>query len=627
MCGFAAAISKKGKPFPSKESVKDMQKMIAHRGPDAQGFYSRENVVLAHQRLAIIDVESPPQPMHTNDGRYSIVYNGEIYNYNELKKELSNHGVEFFTACDTEVLLKGFAYYGNRIFSLIDGMFAAVIVDHNENIVITARDRVGIKPLYVANLDDTFLFASELPAITAYSPGSFKAWDPVAIDNYMTLGYIIEPKTHIKGISQVPAANVVTYDMNTGRVTNMEYWSLKEAIHSQPIHLTQSEGENLVSESVISQMIADVKVGSFLSGGLDSSVVTAIASSNSEDRIHCYSAGFSENGFDEIPQALAFAEKINAKHAGLYFDDKVLENIDKVSQIYGGPFADNAAYPTFRLSEKASSDVKVLLSGDGADELFFGYRNHRSLFIENAVKKCIPKAVSSPLFKWLSKVYPNHPSIPRPLRAKSTLYSLSMSLSESYCAAMSSTSREILKDIYSDNFNSLIKGKETEKEFARIGSEVEHHDPMKVMQYLDFKTYLPGSVLTKVDRATMRAGVEARVPFLSNAMLDAILPQKTGKNLGFTHQKSQLREWASPWLNNEERMRKKKSFTSPLDQWFRALQYSDFYRIIMTEGLVDSCIFDIRKIDKIMRDHYQGKANHGTTLWSLSVLARTLPRP
>ena len=201
-----------------------------------------------------------------------------------------------------------------------------------------------------------------------------------------------------------------------------------------------------------------------------------------------------------------------------------------------------------------------------------------------------------------------------------------MSLSESYCAAMSATSRETLERIYSNGFKALIKGKETEAEFAQLGAEVAHKDPMKVMQYLDFKTYLPGSVLTKVDRATMRAGVEARVPFLSNAMLDTILPQPTHKNLGFSKQKTQLRQWASPWLSSEERTRVKKSFTSPLDQWFRALQYSEFYRIIMTDSLIDSLIFDIQKVDELMREHYHGKANHGTTLWSLAVLAKTLQK-
>lgn len=627
MCGFAAAIAFRGSKSPDVTRVKAMQSAIAHRGPDDDGFFAAKGVVLAHQRLSIIDVGSPPQPARTEDGRFSMVYNGEIYNYLSLRKELLDKGVYFSTQCDTEVLLKSFAMYGPSIFERLDGMFSAVIVDHKEAKVFAFRDRTGIKPLYMARDNDVVLFGSEIAAIQAYEPLGFNTLDPEAIDNYMMLGYVVEPKTHIAGIRQLPPAHYAVFDMNSGECSQHEYWSIKDAMHSSSVALSVQDGQALLECSVRSQLMSDVPVGTFLSGGLDSSLVTKIAAQEREGlgRLHCYSAGFSVSAYDEIPYALEVAQSVNAQHSTVYFDETLLSDVGKVGKFYGGPFADNAALPTYLLAKKARHDVKVLLSGDGADELFFGYRNHRSMYVEQAVKSTLPAFITEHVLKWLAKGYPNHPSMPRFMRAKSTFTSLSMPLAESYCYAMSATSRGVLSQLYTPEFKQRLDAFTTEGEFACIAGELEHHDPMKVMQYLDFRTYLPGSVLTKVDRATMRAGVEARVPFLSNAIMDNMLPQNPRLNLGWGEHKTQLREWSGKWLSEGVSGRVKCSFTSPLDNWFRTLQYPHFYRMIMTDSLVESGIFDVRKIDALMREHYRGKANHGTTLWALSVLARTLP--
>ncbi|MEG3765046.1 asparagine synthase (glutamine-hydrolyzing) [Alteromonas sp. 14N.309.X.WAT.G.H12] len=625
MCGFVAAVASEKAPLPNMGRVKAMQAAIAHRGPDSEGFLVEESVILGHHRLSVIDVDSAPQPERTIDGRFSMVYNGEIFNYKSLKEELVAQGVVFERRCDTELLLKAFLRYGPAVFSRLDGMFAAIIVDHQKELVWAVRDRVGVKPLYLAKEEGVWLFASEIQAIKAYAPSRFSSFNPEAIDNYMMLGYIVEPKTYIAGIHQLPPAHYAVYDMKSGEVKQHEYWSLKDVIHSTPSFISQSEGCNILEASIRDQLMSDVPLGTFLSGGLDSSLVTQVAASQMNGkRIHCYSAGFSVSDHDEIPAALEVAEKVNAHHTTLYFNESLLSRVGQVVDIYGGPFADNAALPTYDLALNAHDQVKVLLSGDGADELFFGYRNHRSMFIEQAVKAYLPSFINEHVLGWIANGYPNHPSMPRSLRAKSTFQSLSMPLCESYCYAMSIASRATLNQLYSHEFKCRLGAFSTEGEFARIGHELEHHNPMKVIQYLDFKTYLPGSVLTKVDRATMRAGVEARVPFLSNTMMDRVLPQEPQHNIDWRRNKKQLRHWAGKWLTDDVRNREKQSFTSPLSQWYRTVQYPELFRMIMTDELMESGIFDVRKVDALLREHHIGKADHGTTLWALSILARTL---
>ena len=602
-----------------------MRESIAHRGPDSYGQQLWGSIGLAHQRLSIIDIDSGSQPISYRG--YSIVYNGELYNHKEIRKELEQLGHALESDCDTDVFLAAYTEWGVNSFKRFNGMFAAIIYDHGKDEMIAVRDRFGIKPLYVGDgPHGVRLFASEQQAISEYDK-SYK-WDLnlQALDNYLSLGYIIEPMTIKMGIRQVKPGTYEVHSLSRGdKHERFLFWSLADAMNAEDRSISKQEGSSLLSKAVSSQTVADVPVGTFLSGGLDSSLLTSIAKSQSPlGEIHSFSAGFNESGYDEIPIAKGLAKKLGINHHFKYFDSGLLKEIPLLMNIYGGPFADNAALPTYHLSKNASEHVKVLLSGDGADELFFGYRNHRSLFAETAIKGVLPEFVKKPILKWVSDWYPNHPKMPRALRAKSTLRALSQDLAEGYCSAMSTTSREMLDKIYSTSTRLKIEGGVTENKFSEIASEFTHDDPMKVMQYIDFQTYLPGSVLTKVDRATMRAGIEARVPFLDNELSAAALCQNSNKNLGWGSHKTQLRNWSKNWLSSDTSTRVKRSFTSPLDEWFRALQYHDFCRIIMSENLRDSGLFDIDNLQLIMDNHYSGKANYGPTLWSIAILSKAI---
>ncbi len=624
MCGFVVAMSTQQEGDVSSSGLRRMSQSIRHRGPDASGESFHPGVCLAHQRLSIIDPKSRPQPLR--NGRFSLVYNGEIYNHIELRKELEALGHYFESDCDTDVFLAAYSVWGKKAFVRLNGMFSAVIFDHETGDIIAVRDRFGIKPLYVGELfnEGVLLFASEQQAIESYSLNHDWSIDHESIDQYLTLGYFIEPNTSKKGIRQVLPGTYEVSRVGNDHTVKHTYWSVAEQLNKPQIRISTEDGADLVKMSVQRQMVADAPVGAFLSGGLDSGMIVSLMQSMSSSPVQCYSAGFTNKIYDESHLARALAQDLGAEHHIKNFGDELLRGVPDVIETYGGPFADNAALPTYYLSQMAAEKVKVMLSGDGADELFFGYRNHRSLFMETALKGLVPNWFNKTVMAWLASVYPNHPSMPRFMRAKSTFKALSMGLAEGYCSAMSVTNREVLNSLYSPEFKARLSGQTTEARFAEIAQDFEHDDPMKVMQYLDFKTYLPGSVLTKVDRATMRAGIEARVPFLDNDLSNVALTQPSKRNLGFGQHKTQLREWGASCLPEASVNRAKKSFTSPLDSWFRGLQYHTFCRMIASESLLDSRIFDVDKLYKLMDEHYRGKANHGTTLWSLSVLSKAI---
>jgi asparagine synthase (glutamine-hydrolysing) len=625
VCGIVGAFTMDSSRPSLSSQISRMRESIRHRGPDDSGEYHLPGVSLGHQRLSIVDLKLGRQPWIRNN--LVVVFNGEIYNHDILRAELQEKGVLFRSRCDTEVLAAAYEVWGENAFSRFDGMFACAIFDEQRGELSLARDRFGIKPLYVADsIKGACVFASEIQGVRAFSPDLSADWSAHALENYLSLGYVLEPNTFHQGVRQLAPGTIERYRVGTMNKTVTQFFCLESAMQDRE-EITQEHGEKLLFNAVHRQRQADVSVGTFLSGGLDSGLLTSILSHQvPPESINSYSAGFDQSGFDEVPMAAELAGQLGVVHNSHYLNADLLQQADEVLDVYGTPFADNAAIPTYHLSSIAAKKTKVLLSGDGADELFFGYRNHRSLFVETAIKGMLPSWVKKPVLGWLANYYPNSPAIPRFLRAKSTLKALSMGLAEGYCAAMSATDRTLLESLYHADFKRELAGYRTENRFMDIASEVTFDDPMKTMQYLDFKTYLPGSVLKKVDRATMRAGVEARVPFLDNALSSAALSQKSCLNLGVGNHKTQLRKWSSPWLPEAARCRVKKSFTSPLDKWFRDLHYTRFCRLIMSEALMDSRIFNTDALQFFMDKHYRSEANYGTTLWAITVLSKAISK-
>lgn len=626
MCGFAAAISIENVVI-DKKNINSMARAIAHRGPDSQGIDVSNSVGMAHQRLSIVDLDGGEQPW--KDIHCTLVYNGELYNHKELRGELESLGYIFKSQSDTEVVLKSYIAWKEKAFLRFDGMFSFVIHDKLENCLIAVRDRFGVKPLYVAdNVNGTRLFASESQAVMSYDSSKEWALDPAGIDNYMRLGYYIEPKTAYQGIRQVLPGKYEIHHINKKSYSENTYWDPKDALSKKAEPISTEEGLVLLGAAVKSHSMKDnsVSMGTFLSGGVDSTFITSLLQSEIP-YFETFSAGFDLPNFNEIPQAERTASLLGIGNNSVKIGKEILFRAREVSDIYGAPFSDNAALPTYEIAKLArEKGVKVVLSGDGADELFFGYRNHYAMFMENKIKRHIPEnSIRNTFFSILGDTYPNSALMPRFLRAKSTLKSLSLPLGVSYCEAMSMASREQLDLIYTDSFKRRLNNREkTEIEFETIASEFDHQDTMKILQYIDLKTYLPGSVLTKLDRATMRAGIESRVPFLSNDISAYALSQNSQENISSGRNKKQLRAWSEGVIPGDAKKRAKQSFTSPLDSWFRSLHDRELYSIISFYKLVDSLIFSAEGIEKIIDQHKSGKSNHGTLLWALSVFSKSI---
>lgn len=621
MCGFAAIHGKAAAPV-QRDRITGALKAIAHRGPDGEGVSPTPQGAILHRRLAIRDVSHGAQPMWDNTGRYCLAYNGEIYNHEALTQQLrQRHAVSFQTHCDTELLLLGLIHEGVNFLHQINGMFAFCFYDGNSGTLLIARDRYGIKPLFYGAAGGVVAVGSEINAVLALQPSLSTGWDHVALDHYFTLGYIPPPRTHLSQVKHIAPGEAVTIDAQ-GAMQSIQFCDIAKHIHRNGAPLSDEDGRAMLSHAVQSQCVSDVPVGTFLSGGVDSSIVTRIAAEHIAPPVHMFTAGFREQAYNEAGRAGILASQLQGQHHTVWVDDSSMRKYGAVGSMFNTPFSDNAAYPTYMVSKKAAEHVKVVLSGDGADELFYGYRNHRSIHFETQLKNRIPGGIRRHLIANLARFYPNHPSMPRYLRARSTLTALSQGLAQSYCWAMSQMTPERLNRMYTPAFKSRVDGQRADDLFLKLVESANCDDPMKVVQHLDFSTYLPGCILTKLDRASMHAGVEARVPFLDNTLVTTLLGQPHERNMDSVLHKRMLRRWCRDLLPEETSMRVKKSFTSPLDEWFRQLQKPLFYGTLLSDALLDSGFFDPNALVKTLDDHYEGRANDGPFLWSLAIFNR-----
>ncbi|GAB3001784.1 asparagine synthase (glutamine-hydrolyzing) [Psychrosphaera aestuarii] len=624
MCGFVAIIS----PLLEKNTdllLKEMTATLDHRGPDDRGYFinNHETVGFGHTRLSIIDIDNGHQPLIKND--VALVYNGEIYNHNELRASLIELGHEFNSKCDTEVLLHAWLEWGEACIDKFNGMFSFAIYDQTSNSVFFARDRLGIKPLYWSQLPDgTVLLGSELKALLAY-PGIEKQYSLSAVHDYFSLGYVPEPNTIYQGINKLAAGHKVTIELNNISVNPVEYWDCLNNINTNETSTSAQElnnGQMLLSDAINKRTIADVPVGAFLSGGVDSSII--VSEMNKNQNVSTYSMGFDRREYDESAQAETVATYLKTNHIGISVSCNTFDYLPELIAMFDEPFADNSAIPTYLLTKQAKKQVTVMLSGDGADELFLGYRNYRLLRLENKIKQLLPKSIGKPVFAFLANVYPAMPWAPQFLRAQSTLAALNNDFVTNFHQAMSINPPEVLAQIFTPEFTASLKGYSSKAHFEKYASKITNKDVIKKAQYIDFKTYLPGNILTKVDRTTMANSIEARVPFLDHRLVEQWLPKSSEQNIKGRKAKLLLRQIASHLLPSWVTGRSKKSFTSPMDEWFRMMTKSELKKRMQLDVLKSSNWFNMDGIEQLIDSHYSGKQNIGMTLWSLTVFAEFL---
>lgn len=627
MCGIAGIFHLETAKPVDPERVKRMTDAIAHRGPDGSGVWTAPGVGLGHRRLSIIDLEGGAQPMHSDDGALTLSFNGEIYNFRELRSELEAAGHAFQTHSDSEVILQGWRHWGADCVSHFHGMFAFAIHDARTKQLFLARDRLGVKPLFYAALPDgSIIFGSELKALTAH-PALRREIDLAAVDYYMAFGYVPDHACIIRGVRKLPAGYIMLLQQGRALPQPVQYWDID---FSKRVRGSQSELSEellrLMRQGVVSRMVADVPLGAFLSGGVDSSSVVALMAEHSHQPVKTCSIGFDVGALDESEYAETIARRFATDHRSRKVAADDFGLIDKLAYHFDEPFADASALPTYRVCEMARERVTVALSGDGADEALAGYRRHVFHQKEEQLRGLIPQGLRRPLFGGLGNLYPKADWAPRPFRAKTTLLSLARTGPQGYTEAVSLTNPAQRHSLYSERMRSIIRGYRAEDHMEHLMANAPAQSGLDQAQYADMKLWLPGDILTKVDRTSMAVGLEAREPLLDHRLLEfaASLPDKMRIRGG--QGKWLMKKTMETYLPKDILYRPKMGFVTPIDQWFRGALADEARALSTSLTFSQMDLFDSKAIAKAAEDHIASRVNNGRLLWQLVMLEKSLSR-
>ena len=590
MCGISGIFSPEKKI--NSGIIATMTNELNHRGPDEDGYYQNEFYHCGHKRLKIIALDSGQQPMKSNDGRYVLVYNGELYNYKELRSQLEKNKVIFNSESDTEVLLKMYEYYGSRCIKYFNGMFAFAIFDTIDKQLFIARDRVGIKPLYIYNKNGVFLFASELKAILKYSQLD-KKLDYNYINEYFTWRHSISDITPFKYVKKFPAGHHAIINVNMD-IKLEKYWELdwsSNDLVSESEIIKKMEME--LNNSVARRMISDVPVGVFLSGGLDSSSIAYYMSKNSSKPINTFTVGFNEDSkYDETQYGKRVAEHIGSNHHEINVEPSSINILEKIIYHMDEPIGDPAIVPTFLMSEKAKQEVTVILSGEGSDEVNGGYEKYLRYYLLN----------EHPVLKHLKKIsnFPFNFGRAGRLIKNSTYPAEYFNLN--------------LMPFHNETKNLLRKPTNylPSKDYGQTSID---------LMAFDFNTWLKNDLLVKVDRMSMAHALEVRVPFLDHNYEELLFKVKSSKKFKNIGTKSLLRKMMSGKLPSTITSRRQHGFNVPLDKWFKDNVF------IKNELLSESKIKNYgiiiwNYVKKILDEQNTGKVDHGLQLWMIIVFHR-----
>jgi asparagine synthase (glutamine-hydrolysing) len=612
VCGIYGAFSTDGERPIHAEVLERMGRVLAHRGPDGGGNHLAGPLGMGMRRLSIIDLAGGDQPMCNEDGTLWVVFNGEIYNYRELTAELIARGHRFATSSDTEVLVHLYEEYGERCVEALRGMFAFAIWDGPRRELLLGRDRLGIKPLYYAATPDGFLFGSELKALTQ------SAWLSPRLDRrglaaYLQYGYVPDPLSILDGVVKVPPGHTLT--VRSGRPAQpRRYWEATP--HFKPAAAPSSEmqaAEDLwrkLEEAIRFHMVSDVPVGAFLSGGVDSSAVVSIMVRASRRPIKTFSVGFLEDQYNELPHARQVAEAYGTEHHELLVEPNDLKVLEELLCSFDEPFADSSAIPTYLVSRLARQHVKVVLSGDGGDELFAGYDRYVVDHRRRHLGLLGDLGLGAPL-RALSAVLPVG-------GGKNTLYSLSLPRLQRYIDAISLFPRQALRDVLAD-------GDASRGDIASLAEP--DLDALSQLQDLDLKTYLPGDILTKVDRMSMANSLEARVPLLDHPLVEfaCSLPPDLRFREGKT--KYLLRRVLEGRVPAEVLTRPKQGFAVPLESWFSGSVPGFFRDELADTSWLASVGIQRAELSRLLgRFAETRRRDDCDRLWALVVLNRAVRR-
>lgn len=609
MCGIAGLVVAPGEAPPSPQLGSAMNAMIRHRGPDDEGIYCDDRALLGMRRLSIIDVAGGHQPMHNADGSVQVVFNGEIYNYRELRAELVARGHAFYSQSDAEVIVQAYEAWGEGCFEHLHGMFAIALWDKRKQTLLLARDRFGEKPLYIADLGQRLLFGSELKSLLRV-PELRAELDPAALQGYVAFGYVPSPHCILKGVSKLQPGHFLRYV--DGRTSVHRYYELEFAPKTT-LDETEATEElaRLLDQAVSSRLVSDVPFGAFLSGGLDSSVVVALMARHMTQPVKTFSIGFRETEFNEIDDARRVARHLGTDHQDLVVEPDAVALLEKLVWYLDEPFADASALPTYLVAQLASSQVKMVLSGDGGDEAFGGYGRYLKFL----------KAQRLGLLKPLAAMTADAAALVLPGKHRRRLQrigeSLRLPFPDSYLSVVALTRRDHADALVGHGGN----------HYGALTIDTDHlpKDPLDRILAIDFASYLPDDILVKVDRMTMAHSLESRAPLLDHRLVNFAASLPAHMRIRNGRGKHLLRSAAARWLPADVLAKRKQGFAVPLAAWFRGPLRELATDVITSRAFRDRGLVDAHAAERCLRDHIAGADDLSEPLWlilSLELWAR-----
>jgi asparagine synthase (glutamine-hydrolysing) len=624
MCGIAGILDLRGRPA-DPDLLARVSSCLAHRGPDEEGSHEAGYVALAQRRLAIVDLGTGQQPLSNEDGTVWVTYNGEIYNFRELRRELESRGHRFRTGSDTEVIVHAYEEDGAECVRRFRGMFAFAIWDSRASTLILARDRIGKKPLFYAEIAGQFVFASELQGLLAH-PDLAREVDLGSMDRYLTYGYIPAPRSGFVGVQKLPPAHTLTLRVRpdgSGAADPVveRYWEL-EFGPKHPVRQEEAEEELLhrLREAVRLRMLADVPVGALLSGGVDSSLVVALMSELADRPVKTFSVGFEDAAFDELPHARRVAERYGTDHHEIVVRAHAVDVLPKLVRHYGEPYADSSAVPTYFVARETRRHVKVALTGDGGDECLAGYDRYVASLVAERYAR-LPGMLRRGVVEPLASLIPDRlPSRNRLRQVKRFLEVAARPLPARYTRWMTYFTPESKARLYAPELTERLRdlpGGDASLWLPSVLEAIPATEPLDRLLGADVRSYLPYDLLVKMDIATMANSLEARSPLLDHEVMQycARLPTdlkvrgRTGKYL--------LKAIARRYLPAENLDRRKMGFGAPVGAWLRGELRPMVEDLLLSPRSLQRGYFREEPLHALAREHFDGTNDHSFRLWSL----------
>jgi asparagine synthase (glutamine-hydrolysing) len=614
VCGIAGRLNYDARRAVDRDLLVAMTDAVTHRGPDAAGYYLDGPIGLGHRRLSIIDLATGDQPVGNEDGTIQVIFNGEIYNFAEIRSDLIAHGHRFRTNSDTEVIVHGYEQWGDRCVERFRGMFAFALWDGTARRLLLARDRLGVKPLYYADMPGVGLvFGSEIKSLLE-NQDLPRDWRPEALDAYLTLLYIPAPDTIFRSIQKLPPGHTLVAE--NGRVRLTKYWDLEftgdGSDTSEDRYLEELDA--LLRESVGLRLISDVPLGAFLSGGIDSSTVVSYMVETSATPPVTIAVGFDHQDYDEVAHAETVARHLGCEFHALTVDPRIDTLLPKLAWHFDEPFADSSAVPTYYVSQAARRLVTVALSGDGGDELWAGYARHRVEHWEQRMRSALGPATAAA--GWLGQ------ALPLSVKGARSLRHLAVEPDQAYALkhAYGMFEPDAKQRLYSGDFARAVAGTDPLAIFRDAYRACGSADPMDKSMYVDARTYMIDDVLTKVDRMSMAVSLEAREPLLDHKLLEFAARVPASLKLRHGRSKYLLRRILDAKVPRSITERGKRGFAAPIGEWLRGPLAPMAGDLLLDGRLEGRGLFNFAEVTRVWTEHRTGRAEHPHRLWQLLML-------